>query len=331
MKGRSLAMKGRSLAVNTLSAPCAGRLAPALLVGLALGAALSGGALGLGPNGAEPARASAIADTQPERTDATPPDIAREALRTALVRRLAGLNELEASLRDAIDALDRGAELDEVRDALPDREQIAAILPRPDGPGDRGDGPPGRLRDRLRERPDDVSDEQLDRVRAFIAEHIPPLDDRLDRAAERSPRAERRLLRRLAPRLLDTVRLAERDPDAARLRVREMRASFDVVDAMRDASRADAEEARASARQSLIGALRRQYEARLAFERRDLDREFERLRERERTLQRRADEIDRVVEQRADELMERAERWTGTRGRRGGAERDARGTAGRRD
>ena len=279
----------------------------AALAGTIAGAALTGGALGLAP--AHQTSGEDAAVSQPQRTERDQPgrerELSRAALRAELNRQLARIDGLESRLRDAIDAIDEGTDLDEIRAALPDRERLAEMFDR-SAPGRDRDG---RFRDRSDDEPtDEPTEEQIERVRAFIAEHIPPLDERLKDAAERSPRAERRLLRWIAPRMMDTVRLAERDPEAAKIRVREMLASLDVVDAMRAAARADDDEL-SGVRAELIDALRAQHEARLAFDRREVERAFERARERERSLERKKGQIEQRIRREADKLIERAQSW----------------------
>jgi len=309
----------RGYAVNARTAHLARRARRAALIAPVAGAVLLSGAIGLAP--APPAPSDDTAASQPARAERHQPDRqaepGRAELRAALTRQLARIDELESRLRDAVDAIDGGADLDEIREALPDREQIAEMFARP-RPGlaagrDRGD----RFRDRFDD-DDEPSDEQIERVRAFIAEHIPPLDRRLNEAAERSPRAERRLLRWIAPRMMDTVRLAERDPEAAKIRVREMLASLEVVDAMRKAAREEGD-GLSEARAELVDALRAQHEARLAFERREVERAFERAREKERSLERKKSDIEQRIQREADRLIERARSW----GRRGDDDRDA--------
>ncbi|MEM0982942.1 MAG: hypothetical protein AAGI17_03225 [Planctomycetota bacterium] len=262
-----------------------------------------------------------------------PPMMGRDVMRTVLSRQLERVGELETKLEAAIRDLDGGADPADVLGALPSREDIAESFALADGPR-LGDG---RIRDRIAERrggpdgpggppeggPDprgeDLTDEQLQRIRAFIDRRIPPLAARLERAAERSPEAEDRLLRRVAPRLMETVKLAEKDRRLAELRVREMLVSFEVVDAMRAIGRAGEDSAASEqARTDLESALRKQLETRLAFEQRELERTIENAKTRRDQLQQKAADLDARVEERAVELIEQARNWRRGRGQRSG-------------
>ncbi len=125
-----------------------------------------------------------------------------------------------------------------------------------------------------------ISDERLQVLRGLVKERLPWLDERLERAEGLRAGASTALLRRLGPRLSALADLAERDPEAARVRAQEMRLGFEVADAVGAwrAARASGEAERVSAaRARLREAIAAQVEFRFEHRERELATMAERL------------------------------------------------------
>ena len=75
--------------------------------------------------------------------------------------------------------------------------------------------------------------EQLERVRAFIADELQGVDEPLSRVERLGPNAGQRLLRRLAPRVLDILDTREDDPELGGSMLTELRAGLEFVESMR--------------------------------------------------------------------------------------------------
>ena len=168
------------------------------------------------------------APAQPDRprrdppSPIAPPDIEKPELRDRLERMREFASRILEKTDAALQQLDGGADPSEVvrsirtpemRDRL--RARDARRLADDQG-GDASLGP-----------------EQLERVRAFIADELPGVDEPLSRVERLGPDAGQRLLRRLAPRVLDILDTREDDPELAGSMLTELRAGLEFVESMR--------------------------------------------------------------------------------------------------
>lgn len=76
-----------------------------------------------------------------------------------------------------------------------------------------------------------ITDSDLDRVRAFIAQHLPEIDSKLKSVEQLSPDATKRLVHRLAPKVLEIEMLNAEDPTMGSLKLDELKAGLTYIDA----------------------------------------------------------------------------------------------------
>lgn len=157
-------------------------------------------ALAGGPSHAQPGRGF---DDRPPEGELTP-----ERLRERIESRLAEVRSEEATLEDALAALDDGAPAQEVvRDIFRDRR---------------------RDDDRHEITDADLTPERREAMLAFLRETAPPLADRVERELEENPARSDEIFRRLAPRVLPQIELRERDPELFDLRAKAMRLDWRI-------------------------------------------------------------------------------------------------------
>jgi hypothetical protein len=256
------------------------------------------------------AGSTSLAATQPEKpTQSEPPAEQRPAregrperpgqpdaaaLRERLESRLDELQEQRRQLRAALERLEQGASPGEVlRDLGPfirgqGRGEGAGrgegqdrLPPPPDGmreesrpgPGMRGEGRGEGRGQRGPQRPPLLSAEERERLMAQVREHAPDLAARVEAIEARDPETARRLGARMLPRLHEAMRLREGDPDAFRLKIRELTNSavvFEAMRAFRDAHQAEPA-VRTEREQALRAALAEQFAIRRETLARDID------------------------------------------------------------
>ncbi len=192
---------------------------------------------------------------QPERPTPDGPRDDRELARARLERRLEEARRNEQRLTEALQRLDAGASLEDVRAAAegPGRpfrggRGDGAGRPRPPGPDvRRGPGP---------------DPEAVDR---FLAEHLPELAARLADLRQRNPEAAQPLVNRLSGRVRELM--AERDPrlrDARLAEFRHAQKMFDVQRRFGELVRGGAPDAEVTAaRNELRAAVSEQFELRM--------------------------------------------------------------------
>lgn len=219
-------------------------------------------------------------------------EMSREEARRRLDAFLAEMDEIQSRTREAIAKLDAGAPLPEVMGAFPRVQRFLAAGERGgerfgeglmgerglrEGPRDGEAEGPGFRRGRA---PVEMTDEQVKAMRGFIDANVPMLADRLARAEQISPGASERLLRRMAPRLMQLRELQAEEPAFAEASLREFVAGLDVLEATRgyrmvrggeDAAAAE------GARARLEGALQAHFDARLAVQELEIARSEARL------------------------------------------------------
>jgi len=177
------------------------------------------------------AGAGALAQPQSRRDRPEPPppalneDLDATQLRARLERMRAFSERMNERVTEGLAMLDDGASPGQVVRAIREPElgdtRIGrGVRDRIRAPGHRRDAPaPGPA--------------QLERVRAFIAEHLPRLDAPLSKIERLGPGAGRGLLERLAPRIIEIIEINDRDPALGALKTDELRAGLDFVEATR--------------------------------------------------------------------------------------------------
>ncbi len=195
-----------------------------------------------------------------------------------LDRRLAELTRAEEIVREAQRRIDAGEspadvmrEADEAtrslfREAMQDRFRS----PRPERGGEDQRPQDGEPRGPGGWRGGPLSQEEREKIAEFVKEHLPVLHGKLETIRANDPAAADRLLMRLAPRVREALSAQRRDPDLFRLRVDDIRAGLDVIDAvtaLREARQASKPAEQLTAlRETLRGALMRQFDVRIQLQ-----------------------------------------------------------------
>lgn len=161
------------------------------------------------------------------------PDVMRERL----ARQLDRVRAMESRLQSALDALDDGADADEVRRDLMDAERQRPFRERPGflRPGALEGGPAEPQRG-MRAAP--MTPEARRRALDELATIAPNFAERLEALSERRPEAADRMLARIDRRLDEVRALRERDPEGAELKAREIRIGLEVARATDEYTRA---------------------------------------------------------------------------------------------
>lgn len=247
--------------------------------------------------------AAAPADRLQPPADPPPQPDDRGALRVRLERRLEQVRRDEERLTQALEKLEAGEPLEEVRGAAegprdgprgrPGPGRRGAGGPRPDGPPPPGGPPPqGRVDPHA--------------IMEFIRAHTPELAARLDELRRRDPQAADRLMERLQGRVREV--LSERDPalrEARTAEFRHMPRMFEVSRRFTQAIRRGAPEAEAAAaRTALRSAIGEQFDLRLKRH----QAEISVLEERVTRIRREVEDYTTRREQVIDAALERAEK-----------------------
>lgn len=253
-------------------------------------------------------------------------ELSAERLRSILERRLERAREQERRTEKAIELLDSGTSIDELRaeyrDLFFERDGRREADDEPrrgiDAAAPEGDEDAARdWRERRRER---WSPEDHAKMLAFLAEEFPELHERVREVIPGGPEGpeeiDPRVERRMAP-LVEMMRLKERDPEMFALR-KELwstdRAAWEAARKVREAS----EETRAQAAEELHAVLGRQFDLQLRQHQLELDRLEARLRNARRDAAQQATNRDNLINERLLEVLARQdERDDRGRDRRG--------------
>lgn len=235
-----------------------------------------------------------------------------ERLRSILERRLEYARAQQQRAEKALEMLDNGASIDELRAAYRDLFFERPMRRESDTPPSReteaGDLPPRDARDRYEPRRDRLSPEDRAQLLAFLAEEFPDLHTRVREFIPAGPdggpsEIDARMERRMAP-LLDMMRLKERDPEMFALH-KELwaadRAAWEAARKVRDASDAD----RAQAAEDLHTVLGRQFDLQLRQHQLELERLEARLENARRDAARQAASRDNLINERLLEILSR--------------------------
>lgn len=216
------------------------------------------GAGAAGPGDAPPPRREQAERTE-GRPDSRPWD--RGAARARLGASIEELRRMEVGIQAAIERLERG---EDVAAVMADVERLRASM-RPGFlfTGARGQGDA--------EAPRPLTDEERTRLVRFMEEYLPRMAARMKELAERDRPGHDRLLQRMSSRLVEAESMRELEPKRFRLKIAELAASSDVVEAGRqimELSRTPGQnrEAMASAEARLRTAVMARFDAHMALQ-----------------------------------------------------------------
>lgn len=82
--------------------------------------------------------------------------------------------------------------------------------------------------------PQQISPDDLSRVRDFISRHLPEVDSKLKQVESLSPPAAEQLITLLAPKVIEILSLEQIDPTLSDLKLRELKAGLSYTEASRD-------------------------------------------------------------------------------------------------
>lgn len=260
-------------------------------------------------------------------------------LREFLSRRLGELERSQARMRDALAALDRKEDPEQIVKNLREgmREGLRDNLrPRrqdgpggPEGPGaDRGPdrGPDGDKREASAPSPMSeimppigggprLSPDERQRVRDFIAQHKPEINARIDELAGKNPEMADRLTDGLGARLKGLRDLRERDPEEFDLRVEELKNSLEILQhgrAVVEGQRAKKPDAEIAASKSLLrGIMDKQFDVRAALQVRQIDMLRKRLDKLQAELDTAKSNRDKTIDEKMAQFLSAMERGPG--------------------
>jgi hypothetical protein len=138
----------------------------------------------------------------------------------------------------------------------------------------RGGGADARGPDTA-DRDDEIGPEGRRRLRAFLRDHLPSVDEQLAQVEAMDAETGARLFDRLLPQLREVASDTERDPSLGALKLEEMRAGLAVVDAtqnLRSLGPDAAAGARSEAEAALRGAIASRFDARIRLREHELER-----------------------------------------------------------
>jgi hypothetical protein len=120
-----------------------------------------------------------------------------------------------------------------------------------------------------------MSVEERERVVAFLKEHMPRAYERLSQVRTDEPMVADHLIGRFLPRVRETLELRTSDPELFQLKLREMRAGFDIISGTRDLAEAVKSGKPESELQALEGGIRRaiqeRFDAQIGGQRHELE------------------------------------------------------------
>lgn len=201
-----------------------------------------------------------------ETADGRAPDA--EALRERIERMIVFAERIVEKNAEALAMLDGGADPEAVIEALRTPEF-------------------GRARHamspltRREVSPDRLDPETMRRVRRYIKDHIPRLDEPLTSIEQVGPEGARRLVAKLAPRIMEIMEIQDRDPAQARLKLVELTSGLDILEHARVyrllTERGGGDDELRSAREQLRVAVERRFDAQIRLKELEIERLSERV------------------------------------------------------
>lgn len=240
------------------------------------------------------ALATVGATAQPEPTDHSNLGMERDRARLFLQRRIEALEREQADLRSAIESIDAGAPLEDIRERMAEAERRGRDI---------------ELTPELRERA----------LRVFEATS-PELFRRWRELNERDPERAAQMRERIVHRIQDEgplremLSLLDRDPELFQLRARqfglERRAYFTARRFVEATARGDDAEA-AAAREEIRVLLNEQLDHRFAEQRKAMREAESRLQDMRKRLEEQSHRRDELIERRVEEIIRRVMRRSG--------------------
>lgn len=294
---------------------------PTTIASLAALALVAGSALAFQPEPPAPQP-----DSRPEARAPMPPPppgaLDRETLRDRLTRRLEENERAQQRLREALEKLDSGADPRSVmdgmgqnfRDRLNDRMgELRERGPRGPRGGPNGEpGPEGPMGPEGERGPDRGANpgggpRGPESSMALLREFAPNLADRVEEMRRVDPQFSDRMIERFAGNLRDLASSRQRDAEGFSLRLAEVEAGLDTLDAVRavrdEIIRPGATGASPERLTALKGAIAKQLDARTAVQKREAEFLAQRIERVRAEMDKQAAERDKVIEERAGEIV----------------------------
>lgn len=264
----------------------------------------------------QPEQTPAPTDARPAGRAPLPPPppgaLDRESLRERLSRQLEENERSQQRLREAIEKLDAGEDpravvdgmgqsfRERVNDRMGELRERSPRGPRGGPEGQPGpDGPPGPNNDRGPRGPEGTM--------ALLREFAPNLADRVEEMRRVDPQFSDRMIERFAGSLRDLAASRQRDAEGFALRLAEVEAGLDTLEAVRgvrdDIMTPGASGASAERISSLKGAIAKQLDARAAVQKREVEVLAQRIERVRAEMDKQAAERDKVIEERAGEIV----------------------------
>lgn len=283
----------------------------------------------------QPGRPAHARQDDPQQTGAA----IRQRFVERLKRVLVEMREDQEALSGILARLEDGAPFEEIRGLIPER-MAARFRPAPDeaGPrepdsgGERGPRRMGGDRAGPNRADEPFSEEDWQAVRAIIKHAQPDMLEKFEELRLKDADLAQRKTLEAYPRLFPLLDLRKRDPESFDLRLEEMAIAREalplarkIIDARRagtDAGSPELDDTRAKLRELA----KRQYENRLAMQKRDLESFRQHLERRRKELEDQTRDSERGIDRSLEGLIRQAERGgnptdgpeAGEPGRRGG-------------
>lgn len=148
-----------------------------------------------------------------------------------------------------------------------------------------------------------LTEEETEKVLAFMAEHLPELHERLQTLKEENPARFRAYMRRLRFEVRRLERLRRHDPEAFKGALAEKRLHLEVWHLVVRYRRAEDEPRREAIRDELEDVLERLFEAETVAREGEVRRLEERLKHVRERLKKRTANRDRIIEERLERLL----------------------------
>lgn len=242
-----------------------------------------------------------------------------QALRVRLQRTIARSEEMLSRTKAALEKLDAGATasevLNELRIGASDRGQRDPA--RSQRMGDAGQRPEGDAN-----RDETKQDEEREQMHAFLQTEFPSLWKNLAPILEQDPRSADRLLGRMAPQIREILFLQEDQPDLAVLKIAQMHAGLDFVEAARNyrvviSNPKSTDSAKADAREKLAKYAAERFDVELRAKQHEVDRLEARLTE----LRASVEQVEAARDQEITQMVSAAERNAQRQSRQRGNQR----------
>lgn len=268
------------------------------------------------PPAKAPSKARPKAEQDRERGDGAQAE-RRTRMRERLTRFLNEMREEQKKLEEAISKLEAGANMDDVRDALPER--FASRIRGPgEGTGEPDGGPgPRRPGDRGPRAEQPFSEQDWEAVNAIIKHAQPEMLERFDELRKRDPDVAQRRMMAAYPRLRPLLEAYKHDRPGFDLRLEELviiRKSLplakEIIELRRQGKTEESEEMKA-ARSKLRELAQRHFENRMKIMAHELEQMRQRLARREKELADQSANPERGVERSIEGLIRQAERGQG--------------------